>query len=92
VGVSIKELDIKNTEATLRANIARYEAEYKKFDGEATRQIKLSELNIGSLRSLAQYSATLASGAMSAVNLGLQAQGQAQAQWSDSTQKTYSYT
>jgi hypothetical protein len=87
--VALKELDIKNVESNLRNAISRYEVELKKYDGESNRIIKLAELNLESLRTMSQYAAQLAAGAMSARNLGMSVTGSGSG--SDSTNVSTSY-
>jgi hypothetical protein len=87
--VATRELDVKRLEASLRNAIARYEVELKKYDGETSRIIELARLNLESLRTMAQYAAQLAAGAMSARNISMGVSGQGQG--SDSLNYNYNY-
>jgi len=76
-GTAYAELNVKRVEGAIRNSVALYQAEIAKYAAEAERVIKLGNLNAESLRMMAQYSAQLAAGAMSAVHLAMSFSGSA---------------
>lgn len=83
--VGIADVQVRAIEAQTRSSIALYEVSVKSFDTASNRLIEQTKTQVAALEGVAQTSAQLAAGAMSALHVGATISGQGSFQGEVST-------